>query len=235
MHSTTHARVYMSELLYFLTLLVLALFFLHYTTLSNMPPTEKQKDISHRHRSFKGCWTCKKKRIQCDEMRPACRKCSSRGLTCEGYEIRLRWGAGIASRGKYSGAEKPVKESIPPRSKRRWDMRDKGGTTYRDGDVELVLESQSLVNEGIARAWRRFVVPSSHILLDREPQLIAERATVNILNSPWEPGSPRSSAINKHFEIPTSLATLAATTAYGRGPDIPDQYVKNAGRRSILA
>ncbi|KAJ5704766.1 hypothetical protein N7536_000455 [Penicillium majusculum] len=182
-----------------------------------MPPTEKQKDISHRHRSFKGCWTCKKKRIQCDEMRPACRKCSSRGLTCEGYEIRLRWGAGIASRGKYSGAEKPVKESIPPRSKRRWDMRDKGGGPYGDGDVQPVLMSQSLMNE------------------DREPQLIAERATVNILNSPWEPGSPRSSAINKHFEIPTSLATLAATTAYGRGPDISGQYAKNAGRRSILA
>lgn len=225
----------MSELLYFLTLLIFALVFLHFITLSIMPPTEKQKDISHRHRSFKGCWTCKKKRIQCDEMRPACRKCSSRGLTCEGYEIRLRWGAGIASRGKYSGAEKPVKESIPPRSKRRWDMRDKGGGTYGDGDVQPVLMSQSLMNEGIASGWRCFVVPSSHILLDREPQLIAERATVNILNSPWEPGSPRSSAINKHFEIPTSLATLAATTAYDRGPDISGQYAKNAGRRSILA
>lgn len=168
-------------------------------------------------------------------MRPACRKCSSRGLTCEGYEIRLRWGAGIASRGKYSGAEKPVKESIPPQSKRRWDMRDKGGKPYEDGDVQPVLISQSLTKEGIASAWTCFVVPGSHILPDREPQLIAERATVNILNSPWEPSSPRSLAINKHFEIPTSLATLTATTAYGRGPDISGQYAKNAGRRSILA
>ncbi|KAJ6123742.1 hypothetical protein N7471_011059 [Penicillium samsonianum] len=183
-----------------------------------MPPTEKQKDISHRHRSFKGCWTCKKRRIQCDEMRPACQKCSARGLTCEGYEIRLRWGAGIASRGKYSGAEKPVKESIPPRSKRRWDMRDKGDrSSLGDGDGQPVLVSQSPTKE------------------DREPQLVAERATVNILNSSWEPGSPRSSAINKHFEIPASLATLAATAVYGRNPDISGQYAQNAGRRSILA
>ncbi|CAG7988716.1 unnamed protein product [Penicillium nalgiovense] len=203
--------------------------------LSNMPPTEKQKDISHRHRSFKGCWSCKKRRIQCDEARPACQKCCSRGLTCEGYEIRLRWGAGIASRGKYSGAEKPVKESIIPRPKRRWSMRDKGdGSPSGDGDDQPDLVSQPLM-KGIARCMKVFVVPNSHILLDQETPLIAERATVNILNMQWEPGSPRSSAINKHFEIPASLATLAATAAHGRGPDIPGQYARNAGRRSILA
>ncbi|KAJ5610250.1 hypothetical protein N7510_006969 [Penicillium lagena] len=83
------------------------------------------KQISTHHRSHKGCWTCKRKRIQCDEIRPACQRCTSRGITCEGYEIRLRWGTGVASRGRFSGAEKPVKESIPPRSKRRWDMRTK--------------------------------------------------------------------------------------------------------------
>lgn len=91
------------------------------------PSDTKRKDASSgRHRSHKGCWTCKRKRVQCDEARPGCQKCSSRGVVCEGYEIRLRWGAGIASRGRYSGAEKPVKEFIPPPSKRRWDLRDKG-------------------------------------------------------------------------------------------------------------
>lgn len=29
-------------------------------------------------------------------------------MPCEGYEVRLRWGAGIASRGHFAGAEKPV-------------------------------------------------------------------------------------------------------------------------------
>ncbi|KAJ5193651.1 hypothetical protein N7491_000982 [Penicillium cf. griseofulvum] len=187
-----------------------------------MPPTEKQKD-SHRHRSFKGCWTCKKRRIQCDELRPGCQKCSSRGLTCEGYEIRLRWGAGIASRGKYSGAEKPVKESIPPRSKRRWDMRNKGDKSpLGDEDGQPVLVSQPQM-KGIASYE------------DREPQFVAKRATVNILNSPWEPDSPLSSAINKHFEIPVSLATLAGTGVYGRDPNMSGQYAQHAVRRSILA
>ncbi|KAJ5963441.1 uncharacterized protein N7479_003317 [Penicillium vulpinum] len=182
-----------------------------------MPPTEKQKDIPQRHRSFKGCWTCKKRRVQCDELRPGCRKCTSKGLTCEGYEIRLRWGAGIASRGKYSGAEKPIKESIPPRSKRRWDMRGKGDR-YPSGDED----------------GQPVLVPQ-HLTKNREPQLVAERTTVNILNSPWEPGSSLSAAINKHFEIPVSLATLAATGVCSQGSDISGQYVQHTGRRSILA
>ncbi|KAJ5150648.1 uncharacterized protein N7500_010837 [Penicillium coprophilum] len=202
-----------------------------------MPPAEKQKD-SHRHRSFKGCWTCKKRRIQCDELRPGCKKCSSKGLTCEGYEIRLRWGAGIASRGKFSGAEKPVKESIPPRSKRRWDMRDKGDKSpLGDQNGQPVLVSQPPIQGITSSSTSSMVpmVPSSHILLDREPQFVAERATVNILNSSWEPDSPLSSAINKHFEIPVSLATLAASGVYGRDPNMTDQYAQHAARRSILA
>ncbi|EKV19466.1 Fungal transcriptional regulatory protein, N-terminal [Penicillium digitatum] len=183
-----------------------------------MSPTEKQKDLSHRHRSFKGCWTCKKRRIQCDELRPTCQKCNDRGLTCEGYEIRLRWGTGIASRGKYSGAEKPVKESTPPRSKRRCDMRVKEDKySLGDGNDQPDLVSQTAT------------------IKDQDRQSVAERATVNILNSPWEPGSPRSSAINRHFEIPASSATLPIPTMYDRGIDASGQYAQKAGRRSILA
>lgn len=110
------------------------------------PSQTKRKDTAGaRHRSHKGCWTCKRKRVQCDETRPGCQRCSSRGVVCEGYEIRLRWGAGIASRGRYSGAEKPVKEFIPPPSKRRWDLRDKGeqGDGDRQGQPVLLFRSSS--------------------------------------------------------------------------------------------
>lgn len=88
------------------------------------PSNNKRKETSQpRHRSHRGCWTCKRKRIQCDETQPGCHRCTSRGLVCEGYEVRLRWGAGIASRGRFNGAEKPIRESIPSPSKRRWDLR----------------------------------------------------------------------------------------------------------------
>lgn len=116
---------------------------------SMSPPSNKNKDTSHsRHRSHKGCWTCKRKRIQCDETRPGCRRCAERGLTCEGYEIRLRWGAGIASRGRFSGADKPVQESIPPPSKRRWNLRAKGERGGKDEQGQPVLLLRQTSSDG---------------------------------------------------------------------------------------
>ncbi|KAJ5363110.1 hypothetical protein N7541_003954 [Penicillium brevicompactum] len=188
-----------------------------------MNQSEKH-DITSRHRSFKGCWTCKKKRVQCDEVRPACTKCTSRGLVCGGYEIRLRWGAGIASRGKYSGAAKPVKESIPAQSRRRWDMRGKGQKSPGgDGQGQPTLVAQPLHDQ------------RSQESIDQS-QSVAQRATVNILNTPWEPDAAEQiSAINKHFEIPASLASLQATAHAYPGADATNQYPRKSGGRSILA
>ncbi|KAJ5238615.1 hypothetical protein N7468_003234 [Penicillium chermesinum] len=117
----------------------------------------KRKDsFSSRHRSHKGCWTCKRKRIQCDEARPGCVKCSSRGLTCEGYEIRLRWGAGIASRGRFNGAQKPVQESIPPHYKRRWDLRAKTEKSEDDKQGQPLLLLEEEFAPGTAIFWVHF-------------------------------------------------------------------------------
>ncbi|KAJ6015487.1 hypothetical protein N7540_010078 [Penicillium herquei] len=74
-------------------------------------------------RSHQGCWTCKRRRRRCDNHRPKCQNCAQRGIECEGYEVRLRWGSGIASRGQFTGADKPLKENVPARTKgRRRDL-----------------------------------------------------------------------------------------------------------------
>ncbi|CAG8909646.1 unnamed protein product [Penicillium egyptiacum] len=70
-------------------------------------------------RSYHGCWTCKRRRRRCDNARPTCRNCAQRGVDCEGYEVRLRWGSGVASRGRFTGADKPLEENVPPRPKGR--------------------------------------------------------------------------------------------------------------------
>ncbi|KAL7906628.1 hypothetical protein GGI35DRAFT_471137 [Trichoderma velutinum] len=36
-----------------------------------------------------GCATCKKRKVKCDETHPACRKCTSTGRACAGYQARL--------------------------------------------------------------------------------------------------------------------------------------------------
>ncbi|KAF2194825.1 hypothetical protein K469DRAFT_136061 [Zopfia rhizophila CBS 207.26] len=58
-------------------------------------------------RSRNGCWTCKRRRRKCDEKRPVCTQCAEKNLECAGYDQRLVWGVGIASRGYNAGAQKP--------------------------------------------------------------------------------------------------------------------------------
>ncbi|KPM41739.1 hypothetical protein AK830_g4852 [Neonectria ditissima] len=41
--------------------------------------------------TFTGCWTCKARKVRCDERPSACRNCETRGIPCGGYDIRLQW------------------------------------------------------------------------------------------------------------------------------------------------
>ncbi|KAH8695511.1 putative C6 finger domain protein Acr-2 [Talaromyces proteolyticus] len=52
----------------------------------------------------KGCYTCRRRRIICDNRRPTCRKCHDAGKQCLGYTKPLVWvKGGVASRGKMMG------------------------------------------------------------------------------------------------------------------------------------
>ncbi|KAB8204207.1 fungal-specific transcription factor domain-containing protein [Aspergillus parasiticus] len=42
--------------------------------------------------SYSGCWTCRKRRIKCDERPYSCRRCEEDNLACGGYGVRLQWG-----------------------------------------------------------------------------------------------------------------------------------------------
>lgn len=42
-------------------------------------------------RTFTACWTCRRRRIRCDNAVPRCAQCARSRLTCEGYGIRLVW------------------------------------------------------------------------------------------------------------------------------------------------
>ncbi|PMD12203.1 hypothetical protein NA56DRAFT_587606 [Hyaloscypha hepaticicola] len=56
-----------------------------------MKPAHTVSVVRRRARKPKvktGCWTCKFRRVKCDEDFPGCRKCSSTGRKCEGYGAR---------------------------------------------------------------------------------------------------------------------------------------------------
>ncbi|KAH6880716.1 fungal-specific transcription factor domain-containing protein [Thelonectria olida] len=42
-------------------------------------------------KTFTGCWTCRSRKVKCDEERPGCRQCRIKNLECQGYFIRLHW------------------------------------------------------------------------------------------------------------------------------------------------
>ncbi|KAJ4007599.1 hypothetical protein NW752_010265 [Fusarium irregulare] len=51
------------------------------------PATKKKVAI----RSRSGCLTCRNKHLKCDEAKPDCNVCISRGVQCGGYQRGLRW------------------------------------------------------------------------------------------------------------------------------------------------
>ncbi|KAJ5964317.1 uncharacterized protein N7479_004193 [Penicillium vulpinum] len=146
-------------------------------------------------RSHQGCWTCKRRRRRCDKARPSCQNCTERGATCEGYEVRLRWGTGIASRGRFTGADKPVKNSVPPRqkgrqrdlSKERRRRIELEGDSVSDGSRELELavsrrevEDEVLFNEFMSNGINMLHSTTARdiMLLPRLPQLCQESSAL---------------------------------------------------------
>ncbi|KAI2787653.1 hypothetical protein POX_f08028 [Penicillium oxalicum] len=219
---------------------------------------------NNRHRSHKGCWTCKRKRIHCDETHPGCQNCTSKGVVCEGYEIRLRWGSGIASRGRYNGAAKPSVECIPPPSKRRWDLRNKsrrrsddmgesvvttgaagGGGDGSEGDEQgqpVLLVLGSGLNGEIGGGTRTEL----HSTNPPPPATNQVPATVNILNEPPQGDHFPSDYLNitKHFQLPVSTRILepqpSSPTHHLLSPSMRHGYQTSRsssmnGRRSVFA
>ena len=67
-----------------------------------------------------GCYTCRRRRIICDNGQPTCRKCRDAGKECLGYQKPLVWvKGGVASRGKMMGRSFDDPEKSPTKPKRQ--------------------------------------------------------------------------------------------------------------------
>lgn len=63
---------------------------------TSSPPTEVPATDGRRKKRYApkvrtGCITCKKRRVKCDETKPACIKCTSLGYRCDGYVPLKTW------------------------------------------------------------------------------------------------------------------------------------------------
>jgi hypothetical protein len=42
-------------------------------------------------KTFTGCWTCRSRRLKCDETKPECIQYQLKGISCGGYHTSLQW------------------------------------------------------------------------------------------------------------------------------------------------
>jgi hypothetical protein len=61
------------------------------TTTSHSRAKSGRRSSKRGSKVFSGCWTCRDRRVKCDELRPSCKRCDAAGLKCQGYSIRLVW------------------------------------------------------------------------------------------------------------------------------------------------
>ncbi|CVK96114.1 uncharacterized protein FMAN_14000 [Fusarium mangiferae] len=47
--------------------------------------------MRRKSKTFTGCWTCRARRVKCDEVQPVCNRCTKARRICEGYGVRLTW------------------------------------------------------------------------------------------------------------------------------------------------
>ncbi|KAJ5751056.1 hypothetical protein N7533_008084 [Penicillium manginii] len=59
--------------------------------MTNRTKSDNVKAPKIRTKTFTGCWTCRGRRVKCDDERPACRRCLRSGWVCQGYGLRLGW------------------------------------------------------------------------------------------------------------------------------------------------
>ena len=55
------------------------------STTSPKSESVKERGRKFHHKSRDGCETCRKRHVKCDEAKPACHACTSRGMMCGGY------------------------------------------------------------------------------------------------------------------------------------------------------
>ncbi|KAF7156613.1 hypothetical protein CNMCM6106_000903 [Aspergillus hiratsukae] len=109
----------------------------------------------------KGCYTCRRRRIICDNGLPTCRKCRDAGKECLGYRKPLVWvKGGVASRGKMMGRsfDDVMGDATAPKT----DF-DDANTTLADGMMlpPTTEAHDSIESDRLARTCRADETPSA--------------------------------------------------------------------------
>ncbi|KAM6536365.1 arginine metabolism regulation protein II [Fusarium falciforme] len=148
-----------------------------------------------RTKTFTGCWTCRARKIKCDEGRPHCRQCREKRVTCEGYDARLQWltpdTCGKSSLRSEIPCESSLTQSLrrhipaePPKSVLAWsqvegilrfiDSLEAG--LGSDGGENVCASIQNFGVFSVKQSQSPEPAPEAHGLTDLQPEPIAHQS-----------------------------------------------------------
>ncbi|KAH8655412.1 fungal-specific transcription factor domain-containing protein [Xylariales sp. PMI_506] len=186
-----------------------------------MAPTVSSVEHSRRSKhakTFTGCWTCRARKVKCDEARPICSQCTAKRLKCEGYQVRLRWMApepGSCTRG-YKPSAPPLPRHKAQRSHIGFDT---GSRTLAISEVEEILHSIDAFGGGGQ--------PSpSHIV--GKSLIISNFGVFDNLNTdPGHSRNPHQSASTEVDPVLTSTASVPSDQDDNRKSSSRTEYFRN--------
>lgn len=168
--------------------------------LSKKTGVKKPSQKSKTPRSRFGCEECKSKRIKCDEVKPHCSRCISKGLTCR-YKIILQFREDLELKGKKFGREgvwsKHKKNDKESGAKTTQLVRRSKESYY--AAIRNLLKLQ-FVNTGYNDINRVFVPPANNITPVIIPSLQSSIIPPDITRSLKDPNS-LNFALNYYIEF----------------------------------
>ena len=122
------------------------LLIIRHSTTSSKVETVKERGRKFHHKSRDGCETCRKRHVKCDEGKPACDTCLSRGMTCGGY-----------NRPKPKIFESTWNNKLPTTS-----PQSEAGSTASEADVAGAPDQR--LNATILAFWTGVILATTHDL-----------------------------------------------------------------------
>jgi hypothetical protein len=71
------------------------------------PMSQGSSSPTRNRKTFSGCWSCRERKIKCDEAKPTCRQCMKSRLECKGYGLRLQWIINKQADAEFPGVSNP--------------------------------------------------------------------------------------------------------------------------------
>ncbi|KAJ5949300.1 hypothetical protein N7454_000884 [Penicillium verhagenii] len=173
----------------------------------------KLRTPKSRTKTFTGCWTCRARRVKCDEEQPHCRRCRLSGWQCQGYGMRLGWPQTPGSRSH----RRQLKPGAPQSTV---DLSSAAVTA-------LLAELDESSGDGSAQQRGPFSVFSASDCAVKAPGP-SNGIDSEISSSPVNVSRDDPARMEFISGLPNSNTLIISTSKYGEGAKSPSESVQDA-------